>query len=111
MSTGVVEAVGQLARFDAQALGKFLDRRQSGLAAASLDRADAGQVNPGGVGQAILGESFPSPDLTDSLAEGLAGTVRVVVDRLGHRGSVAAPGRSDQSVPAVNLLAESALVL
>jgi hypothetical protein len=84
---------------------------QPRLAAAALDPADAGQVDAGGVGEAVLRETFPSRYLPHPVAESPAGALWVFVDRLGHRGSVAAPGRSDQSVTAWSLVAESALVL
>lgn len=103
--TSVVQAIGELSRFDAQTFREFLDRRKSRLAPATLDPADAGQVDPGGVGQAVLREPFPRAQLTDSLAERLAGAVGVLVNWHRHGGSVAAPDRLDQSITAVNLLA------
>lgn len=109
--TAVVQTVDELAGFDAEAFCEFLDRRQPRLAAAALDPADAGQVDTRGVREAVLREAFPGAQLAHALAEGSAGAVGVLVDRLGHRESVAAPDRLDQSVTAVNLLAEGALVL
>jgi hypothetical protein len=44
--SNVVQPIGQLARFDAKTFGEFLDRRQPRLASATLDPADAGQVDP-----------------------------------------------------------------
>lgn len=61
--------------------------------------------------EAILGEAFSYSKFADTQAEGPAGPVGVLVDRVGHRGSVAAPDQMDQSVSAGSVLAESALVL
>ena len=53
-SAVVVQAVGEFAGLYAEALRQLQDRRQARLATASLDPADAGQVDTGGVGQAVL---------------------------------------------------------
>lgn len=97
----VAQAVRELAGFDPEALRQFLDRRQPRLASPSLDPPDAGQVDPGGVGQTVLREAFPGAQLTDPLTEGFAGAVGIIIDRNGHRESVAATDRLDQSVMAV----------
>src|SRR3954452_1024288 len=67
-------------------------------------------MDAGRVCNSVLRQAFPRAQLTDSPAERLAGAVGVLVDRHGHGGSVAAPDRPDQSIPAVSLLAESVLV-
>lgn len=56
-----IEAVDQLARLDPEALGETQDRRQARLATTALEAADAGRVDAGGVGQAVLGYPFPRP--------------------------------------------------
>jgi hypothetical protein len=92
-----LEIVEQRPGLDIQAASEAQNRSQARLSRTSLHAADSGRMNVGRVSERVLRKSLTIPKLAQSVSKCLARPFGILIERGGHRWSVAVPRASVQS--------------